>query len=214
MPIHQDITDVTNIIISGIGGQGVLTLAGLIAEAAAMEGYDVTTAEVHGLSMRFGHLDVHVRIGKKIYSPLIADGSAHLIIGLEMIETLRVNRYIGESSVIVFDTLKSVPIKMHLHNETYPKTAEIVKELKNLSNYVFPIEASEIVKKEVGSPLYANIYLLGYCVGSNLIKLRMSSILKQLENLPNSKINKYIFRLGVNHARSSSKFRKSTKVRV
>lgn len=192
---------VTNIVVSGVGGQGVLTLAGMIAETAASEGYDATTAEVHGLAMRFGHLEVHVRFGKKIHSPLVPDCAADLVIGLEPIEMLRASRYVSKGTTVVFDTFKAIPIKMHLHKEEYPKIADMVKALKAISGKVIPVSAAEIARKETGSTLQSNVYLLGLCIGAKLIRLKQGTALKALESLPLPEANKKIFKLGVQHSR-------------
>lgn len=71
-----------NIIIAGIGGQGVITLTRILANAALLDGYDVKTSELHGLSQRGGSVETHIRFGKKIYSPLIMPGQADLVIDL------------------------------------------------------------------------------------------------------------------------------------
>src|SRR4030042_4394517 len=81
--------DQFNIVIKGVGGQGLITLLQIIAEAALSEGYSVRTSELHGLSQRGGSVEVHIRFGKKIYSPIVAQGKADLILGLEMQEGLR-----------------------------------------------------------------------------------------------------------------------------
>lgn len=188
--------ETTNIVISGVGGQGVLTLAVAIAEAATAEGYDVTTAEIHGLAMRFGHLEVHVRIGKRVLSPLVPDCEANLVIGLEPIETLRASRYLDRETTVVFDTLKAIPVKMHLHKEEYPSIGEITKALKTTTKKVLPMDASKIVKKELGSTLQSNSYILGYCVGAKLIRLKQSSVMKVLDLLPAANKNKEAFKLG------------------
>jgi len=82
-----------NIIITGVGGQGVITLTQIIAEAALIEGKDVKTSELHGLSQKGGSVQTHIRFGKKVYSPLIAEGKADLILSLEIIEGLRKINY-------------------------------------------------------------------------------------------------------------------------
>lgn len=74
--------NLTNIIIAGIGGQGVITLTRILANAALLDGYDVKTSELHGLSQRGGYVETHIRFGKKIYSPLVMPGKADLIIDL------------------------------------------------------------------------------------------------------------------------------------
>lgn len=71
-----------NIIISGTGGQGVITLTRILAHAALLENYDVKTSELHGLAQRGGSVETHVRFGKKIYSPLIMPNQINLIINL------------------------------------------------------------------------------------------------------------------------------------
>jgi len=188
---------ITNVVISGIGGQGVLTLASVIAESALSQGYDVTTAEVHGLAMRFGHLEVHLRFGKKIYSPLVPDKEADLVIGLEPIETLRAARYIGKGTAVVFDTAKSIPNKMHIHREQYPEIKTITAALQKISKIVKSLPASEITKKYTGSNLQANIYLLGFLIKSKMIAINQKNILKTLELLPAPESNKLIFKAGL-----------------
>ena len=79
-----------NIIISGTGGQGIITLLKILAEAALIGGYDVRTSELHGLSQRGGSVQTHIRFGQKVLSPLIFQGQADLIISLEKSEALRV----------------------------------------------------------------------------------------------------------------------------
>ena len=69
-----------NIIISGIGGQGIITLTRILAEAALLQGLDVKTSELHGLSQRGGSVETHIRFGRNIFSPLVRQGSADLII--------------------------------------------------------------------------------------------------------------------------------------
>jgi indolepyruvate ferredoxin oxidoreductase beta subunit len=196
-------TDTTNIVISGVGGQGVLTLASVIAETAMSQGLEVTTAEVHGLAMRFGHLEVHLRMGKKIHSPLVPDCGADIVIGLEPIETLRASRYIGKDTAIVFDTFKSIPIKMHLHRKGYPDIKKIVSSLKTVSKRVIAVDASETTKKETGTALQSNIYLLGLCVGAKMMPLDQGMIMKTLELLPRPENNIKMFKLGVQHSKKS-----------
>ncbi len=76
-------------VIVGTGGQGVITVLRILAEVALIEGYDVKTSELHGLSQRGGSVEVHIKFGNKIHSPLVAQGKADLILGLEMQECLK-----------------------------------------------------------------------------------------------------------------------------
>ena len=78
-----------DIVLTGVGGQGIITLQKIISEAAIKQGYDVKASELHGLAQRGGHIECHVRIGKKIYSSLVRQGNADLIIALEPLEGMR-----------------------------------------------------------------------------------------------------------------------------
>ena len=78
-----------NIILTGVGGQGIITLLSVIDEAAFVEGYDIKSSELHGLSQRGGSVEAHIRFGKKVYSPMVSNGKADLIIALEALEALR-----------------------------------------------------------------------------------------------------------------------------
>jgi indolepyruvate ferredoxin oxidoreductase beta subunit len=189
----------TNVIISGIGGQGVITLALVIAESAFKQGYDVKTAEVHGLAMRFGHIDVHVRFGKKVYSSLVPDGEADLVISLEPLEALRMSRYMNKNTKVVFDSAKLIPNEMHLRKQQYPEIKSILKLIKKVSKHVRAVDASGVVKKYTGSLIQSNIYLLGHVTAQKMIPLKKNFVLDGMKEVVSEKFfdtNKEIFELG------------------
>ena len=114
-----------NIIITGVGGQGLITLVAIFNEAAFSESYDVKSSELHGLSQRGGSVETHVRFGKKVYSPLISDGEADLIIGLELLEGLRAVRHAGPKTKFLVNEY-SFPFPGSLKKE------EILDNLKKI----------------------------------------------------------------------------------
>ncbi|HEY5790565.1 MAG TPA: 2-oxoacid:acceptor oxidoreductase family protein, partial [Gammaproteobacteria bacterium] len=79
----------TNILVVGIGGQGVMTAAEILAEAALAEGFDVKKTEVAGMAQRGGMVTSHVRFGERVLSPSIAPGTADILVGFEVAEALR-----------------------------------------------------------------------------------------------------------------------------
>lgn len=163
-----------NIIISGTGGQGLITLIQILAEAALIEGYDLKTSELHGLSQRGGSVETHLRFGKKIYSPLVSLGSADLILGLEILEGLRAFPYANSKTVFLVN-------KFSLFFQDSPSEDEIVKKFKiTIKNKKHLIPASEICKKEFGNEVVSGIYLLGYAIYKKLIPLKATSILKAI----------------------------------
>jgi len=87
-------TETTNLIFAGVGGQGVLLIAELTALAAARAGYDVKQTEVHGVSQRGGSVESHVRFGREVHSPLVRRGQADVVVGLEKLEGLRYASYL------------------------------------------------------------------------------------------------------------------------
>ena len=92
-----------NILIVGTGGQGQITLLQILAEAGLREGYDIKTSELHGLSQRGGSVEVHLRLGKEIFSPLISQQRADLIFGLEMQECLKAAYYANSKTIFLIN---------------------------------------------------------------------------------------------------------------
>jgi indolepyruvate ferredoxin oxidoreductase beta subunit len=165
-----------NLIINGVGGQGVITLLSLIDEAVFVEGYDVRSAELHGLSQRGGSVATHIRFGKKVYSPLISNGKADLIISLEMLEGLRETAKAGKQTKFLINDFIS-PFQGSLEKE------EIKKQFGNLKNEIHIVPASDICKEKLQNEVVSTTYLLGYAIGKNLIPLKKESVLKAIENI-------------------------------
>lgn len=180
-----------NIIVNGVGGQGVITLLSLIDEAAFIEGYDVKSSELHGLSQRGGSVETHIRFGKKIYSPLIPYKKADLIISLEMLEGLRETAKAGKNTKFLINEFVS-PFQGGLQKD------EIKKQLAELKNEMHIVQASDICKEKLQNEVVSSIYLLGYAVGKKLIPLKAESVLAAIENVIPEKyldLNKKAFEL-------------------
>lgn len=189
------------IVITGVGGQGVLTLAYIIAEAALKEGLDVKTSELHGLAQRYGPISCHVRFGNQVYSPLVMEGKSDLVISLEALEALRACFYGSKENktTFLFDSYKIVPLSLSLQNKNYPTIGYISKVLKQFSKKVAVVNASEIVERAGGDLTMSNIYILGYALGSKVVPLKKQSILFGIEETVPEKyteINKKIFGMG------------------
>jgi len=168
-----------NIIISGTGGQGLITLLQIIAEAAIIERNDVKTSELHGLSQRGGSVEVHIRFDKKVFSPLIKKGGADLIISLEAQESLRVLSYASKDKTVFLINNFFIPIP----GEKSPTIRDISNILKKFSQKTILIPASEICQKEVGTDVVAGIYLLGIAISKNLIPLKSNSIILAIKKI-------------------------------
>ena len=165
-----------NIVIVGTGGQGVITLLQILAEAAMIEGYDVKTSELHGLSQRGGSVEVHLKFGKKVFSPLVPQGTADLILSLEAQECLKSCYYAGKQTTFLINKF-FIPIldKKPLAEEV------IVKELEKFAKNVIVVPAADICEKELGKNVVAGVYLLSYAVFNKIIPLKPSSLSKAIE---------------------------------
>ena len=157
-----------NIIVNGVGGQGIITLLSLIDEAALIEGYDVKSSELHGLSQRGGSVETHIRFGKKINSPLIPNGDADLIISLEMLEGLRETIKAGKQTKFLINEFVS-PFQDSLTKE------EIKKQLGVLKNEIHFVAASNVCKEKLQNEVVSTVYLLGYAVNKKLMPISEKS---------------------------------------
>lgn len=190
-----------NVVITGIGGQGVLTAGAAIAHAAMAAGQDVKTAELHGLATRFGPLEMHVRFGKEVLSPLISLGTADLIIGLERLETVRALDFSGNKTAVLMDPRSAIPTIMSIRKQKYPNEAEAIRTIKKFTKgKVVSVQATEAVKKLGADPIAANIYLLGRACGLNMLPLKREHLLKGIEEIvPPAvfELNKKLFEAGL-----------------
>jgi len=167
-----------NIVIVGIGGQGLISLIQIISEAALLEGYEVKTSELHGLSQRGGSVETHVRFGKTIYSPLVCQGGADLILVLEMQESLRATYYANSESVFLMNKLL-IPIL----EEKNLSEDEIIKSLKKFSSKIILIPAQDILKKELNNAVTTGVFMLSYAMAKNLIPLKKDSVLQAIKKI-------------------------------
>ncbi len=143
-----------NIILAGVGGQGILTIAAVIDQAALQSGLIVRQAEVHGMSQRGGAVQSHLRIAdQEIYSDLIAEGTANLILSVEPLEALRYLPFLASDGRIVTST------DLFINMEGYPAVEHIHAEL-NRTNRPVLVSAAELARK-AGSPRTSNMVMLG-----------------------------------------------------
>ena len=144
----------TDIVLAGVGGQGILSVATILGVAALKEGLNIKQAEVHGMSQRGGDVQSTLRISSSpIHSDLIPSGKADLIVSLEPMEALRYLPFLSSEGWIVTSSAPFINIP------NYPDTEVIEKEFNKVGNVIsFDMEA---MAKEVASPRSSNMVLLG-----------------------------------------------------
>lgn len=150
---------VTNILLSGVGGQGAILASNILAHVFVEAGYDVKKSEVHGMAQRGGDVTTHFRYGKKVYSPLIKYGDVDFLLAFELLEALRYINTCKNDAKIVINEQKILPPAVNLGLAKYPEgIPETFK--KFFKNNVHIVKGQEIALK-LGNAQAANVVLVG-----------------------------------------------------
>jgi indolepyruvate ferredoxin oxidoreductase beta subunit len=149
---------VTNILVVGIGGQGVMTATEILAEAAIALGQDVKKTEVAGMAQRGGVVSSHLRFGPKVLSPQITCGTADLLLAFESAEALRWCHYLKPGALVLMNTAKLVPPVVNIGLYEYP--ADPVAEIRKRGFEVRAFDAMEIAMN-LGEIRLGNTVMLG-----------------------------------------------------
>ena len=147
-----------NIVIVGVGGQGTLLASRIIGKVATMEGYDVKVSEVHGMSQRGGSVITYVRYGKKVYSPIITEKNADIVLAFENLEALRALSFVKYGGKIIENTQEMLPMPVITGAAEYPQ--ELVSKMEAAGANV---DAKDFlaIAEEAGSAKAVNIALMG-----------------------------------------------------
>ena len=177
---------ILNILVTGVGGQGIITFGRILSEVYRRKDIRVLMAETHGMSQRGGSVEVHIRIGD-VYSSLVPEGGANIIVGLELIEAVRSLRYANPNTVILTNVKM---IRPGLPRVKMPDMHVLLEYINSLGLKSYTLPAHDFAIK-AGNVLSVNMVMLGALVGSNLLHKIIS--LGDLEdivlNLPMKEVN-------------------------
>jgi indolepyruvate ferredoxin oxidoreductase beta subunit len=154
-----DNNKVTNIFLSGVGGQGTILASNILAEVFLKAGYDVKKAEVHGMAQRGGDVTTHFRFGKKVYSPLIKYGDVDFLLSFELLEALRYINWMKPDGKIIINRQEILPPAVSLGTAKYPDNVEKTFK-KFFKENVHVINGQEIARN-LGNTQAANVVLVG-----------------------------------------------------
>ena len=149
---------ITNILIVGVGGQGVLLASEILTEVAKYNGFDAKKSEVHGMSQRGGIVSSHVRFGEKVFSPLIPKGQADAVLAFEIAEGLRWSHQCKTNGVIIVNNQEIIPTIVSTGNFSYPDSPADKIKKKNPNAKI--INAFELAK-DLGNSRLVNTIMLG-----------------------------------------------------
>ena len=187
----------TSVMIVGVGGQGSLLASKLLGRLLMDEGHDVKVSEVHGMSQRGGSVVTYVRFGEKVYSPIIAEGEADIIISFEKLEAARYASYLKKDGLIVVNTQQIDPMPVIIGNAEYPEN--VLEELKDKGLNIWALDALALAE-QAGSSKAVNIVLMGKA--AKQFDIPYERWIKAIENTVAPKfveMNKKAFDLGYNN---------------
>lgn len=149
-----------DILITGVGGQGVVLASDIIGETALAAGYDVKKTDTLGMAQRGGSVVSHVRLAEKVWSPLIKEGEVDLLLAFEKLEAARWSYYLKPGATVIANNYEQPPLSVSLGQEKYPGDKDIVKELKRRTDRIYIIDGNRKAR-ELGNPRTVNILMLG-----------------------------------------------------
>jgi indolepyruvate ferredoxin oxidoreductase beta subunit len=185
-----------NILLTGVGGQGVITAAKILGKAAVNANINVFVSEVHGMAQRGGSVNCTVRLGN-VSGPLIPKGSSNAVLSMEPSEALRYINYTNKKTKIITDIIPVIPFTVAT-GEKYPELETIFKELKKYGK-LYKIDAVKLAK-EAGAEITKNVVMLGALAGTNTLPFKPNNLLEAiLESVPSkyNEINQKAFELGL-----------------
>ena len=174
-----------DMVVSGVGGQGIVVISDIYCEAALLDGFDVAKAEIHGMAQRGGAIVAHVRVGDKVQAPLIAQGTADMVLGFEVLETARAIPMLKPKGTVLMNT-KYIPPNAAFTGSAKPLSQEKLLEIiRAKARNVHRIDGIGIATK-LGNLLVVNTVLLGALsalpenpVSAESLKRAMASRLKE-----------------------------------
>ncbi|MBC7292821.1 MAG: indolepyruvate oxidoreductase subunit beta [Thermoleophilia bacterium] len=149
---------VTNVLLAGVGGQGVVLASLVLAQVAIREGYEVKQSEVHGMSQRGGSVVSHFRFGDKVWAPLVTPGTADILLAFETLEALRYLTWLRPGGFLVYNTLRLNPSPVAAGLAEYP--ADVEERLAASWPRLQAVPASALAE-EAGTIRAANVVMLG-----------------------------------------------------
>ena len=179
-------TDTINIAIAGVGGQGVLTLAEILAKAALEDSHNVRVGEIHGMAQRGGHVVCTVRIGDNARGPIVDSGTAHLVIGFEPVETLREIHLVSKDGMVIMNSHVQYPVAVSMGKSEYPSDVTIMNNIRKFSETVYEFDAMHLAQ-EAGSSRSMNIVMFGAIIGSGITPIKKETAIQIVKNAFSSK---------------------------
>lgn len=149
-----------DLLVTGVGGQGVVLASDIIGETAVAAGFDVKKTDTLGMAQRGGSVLSHVRLAPKVWSPLIKEGTADLLLAFEKLEAARWSHFLRPGGIAIVNNYEQPPLSVSLGQEKYPAGDEIAAALKRPTDQVYLVDGTGRAR-ELGNVRTLNIFMLG-----------------------------------------------------
>ena len=183
-----------SVYMSGVGGQGLVLLSNVMGSACAAAGIRALTGEQHGLSQRSGSINVHMRIGEEIRSPLIPIGGADALLALDALEALRYIEYLSPGGVVLMNSRVQHPIietGAHMKDKVvkYMSAEDVRSRLAQVTDKIAVVDALGTAKK-AGNPLTENMVMLGAIAALEAFPVPIDALRQSIaENVPKKAVD-------------------------
>ncbi|NOZ60507.1 MAG: indolepyruvate oxidoreductase subunit beta [Calditrichaeota bacterium] len=175
LKIEKD-NPVINVVMGGVGGQGVLVASDILTLAALNAGMDTKKSEVHGMAQRGGSVVSQIRLGEKIYSPLVVKGSADVLLAFEKLEAVRYLEMLKQGGVVIVNDQQITPLTVYFANIPYPENVEEI--CRRRAGEFFAIEGIQIAD-DLGNTRVLNTVMLGAL--STFLDIKKDDWIKAIE---------------------------------
>ena len=176
--------DPVNVVVAGVGGQGNVMVTLVLGNTLVHDGYFVTIGETYGASQRGGSVMSHMKISAdKQFSPLIPEGQADIVLGMEPVETLRVLKSYGNQNVVTVVNPRPIhPVDFTGSGAGYPDMQELMGRVKSMSARTYVVQATDEAQK-LGNPMLANMILIGALIQTDLVSISQEAIEKTVRDM-------------------------------
>jgi indolepyruvate ferredoxin oxidoreductase beta subunit len=195
----------TDILMTGVGGQGVIMASDILTTAALATGYDVKKTDSLGMAQRGGSVTSHVRLGDKVFSPMIPPGGADFLVSYERLEAVRSLTILRPNGIAIVDSVAVIPLSVTIEGYHYPSVDEVRESLSAITQRAYILSAMEMATK-LGNPRASSILCLGFL--SVFLEIPEQSWLDEIKrHLPSRlhEVNLAAFSAGVEAARERRK---------
>jgi len=149
-----------DVLIAGVGGQGIILCSDILGDAAIACGYDVKKTDTLGMAQRGGGVVSHIRIADKVWSPLIREGDVDLLLAFEKLEAVSWSHYLGPKSKAIVNNYSVPPLSVSLGGDKYPSNEEVSAIIKRRTSGIAFVEGTAR-SKELGDVRVVGLFMLG-----------------------------------------------------